>query len=563
MNAMINKNSVHDLLRLVFRRRIVFLLGAALFAMMVLVASHYVALKYTGKAIFEFGLETAAEEISRTSRDSFGTIKERMVHDLSGYQAVEKAIEELGLTEGLAHAKDGSLTVSGQSTLQQMVTDFMEDVEVTWEARSAKEDLVSISFTSSDPLLAEKVPNILVKNYINRTYERILTGLKRQHDFLKEKYEDANRELEKAMRDKIDFETQHAGMLPDNPSAFQEKIERAQAELTAAQRRLEVAQLRVARLDALKSQSTSRTPDEANASKIIKQPNPELARLKRQLNDLQDELDTALVFNRMTEEHPKVKSLRIKITQTENRIKNTPPEIVRETVFASGADVLDISMASAAAKSEHQTATNDIKRLTALLAGYNKMWANFAPVRQDYLALLKKTNDNLAEVEHWKGRLDQVQIALAAAVDNRLTRMKAIQPSHHQFLPAWPSLPAILALAICGGLAFGAALVFLAKSLDRTIKTPEEAAEYFDVPVHGVIGEIVTPARRLRRLIRRWVLVPAMSLVVVLALFISGTSAVLRLTHPQSYKQMWSSPVGFMQGQITPAVDRISEKLRD
>ena len=136
--------SFHAFLRLVFRRRRLFMVGAVVFAVAALAVSHFIPLKYSGKAVFEFGLEAAAEEISRTSAESFGTIKERLSHDLAGYQAMEASIGELRLTEGLPRDGDGRLTQEGQAALQQMVSRFMDATEVVWEARSKQEDLISI-----------------------------------------------------------------------------------------------------------------------------------------------------------------------------------------------------------------------------------------------------------------------------------------------------------------------------------------------------------------------------------------------------------------------------------
>jgi uncharacterized protein involved in exopolysaccharide biosynthesis len=555
------KGSVHDLLRLVFRRRVLFLVGALLFAIAVLVASHFMPLKYSGKTIFEFGLEAAAEEISRTSKESFGTIKERLVHDLCGYQAMESAIKELHLTEGLPHDSGGRLTDEGRAALQEMVRASMAATNVVWEARSKQEDLVSVSFTHPDPKLAENVPNILVRNYINRTYERIRSGLKRQHDFLRIKVEDTDKQLAEATREKIDFETRHAGMLPDNPAAFQEKIERCRAELKAARGSYEKARLKLARLDALRVQSTTTAPAE-HASMVVKQPNPEYGRLKVQLHDLVDELDTSLVLKHMTEEHPTVRALRVKIAQTKRRLAEAPNEVIKERVFASGTELIELSMAAAGAQSELEAAQNEIGRLENLSREYDKAWANFAPVRQGYLALLKKVNDSAAEAHHWRTRLESIQIALTAAVDNRLTRLKAVQPAQQQFLPSSPSLPAVLGLAVGGGLAFGAGLVFLAKTLDRTIRTPVEASEYFDLPVHGVISEIVTPAQRAGRLLKRWFLRPVICLILLVSVWLGGISAIYRLRRPEKYQEFWNSPSGFVGGQIYPLVDRVLDHLK-
>ncbi len=549
------KNSLRDVLRLAFRRKFQFLLAAGIFATAVLIGAHFVPLKYTGKAVFEFGLEAAAEDISKTSSESFDAVKERLAHDIAGYQALEQAAIEAGLNKGLPRDDSGRLTYEGQLAMQTMVGEFMKSTEVVWEARSKQEDLVSVSFTHYDPKVAEVLTNILVKNYINQTYDKIRSGLKRQFDFLVTKVEDCDKMLEAAQRDKIRFETQHAGMLPDNPAAFQDKIDRSRVELSELQRRHEAARLRLVRVTALRQDAS--TQPASQTARMVRQPNPERQRMSLQLQMLRDELDSSLILRHMTEEHPIVKSLRIKITQTEKRVAELPVDVMKEEIGGPPPiSMIDLSMESASAQSEMESLGSEIKRLTELQAGYDKSLASFAPVREDYMVLVKRFNERADEDKQWRGRLESVQVALAAAVDNRLTRLKAIQPARQQFIPSSPSLLVVMVLAIGGALACGAGVVWAAQALDRTINTPEEAQEAFSLPICGVIGEIISPHQKSRMMARRWLLTPAISLVIVAVLSAAAVSVVFRLRFPRQYQQVWSQTTTMLTRAELPQSER-------
>ncbi|MCE5328567.1 MAG: hypothetical protein LLG01_19360 [Planctomycetaceae bacterium] len=546
------KNSLRDMLRLAYRRKLLFLLAAATVATLVLVGAHMVPLKYTGKAVFEFGLEAAAEDISKTSADSFDAVKERLAHDIAGYQAMEQAVVEAGLTKGFPRDDSGALTYEGLLATQGLVGESMKNTEVVWEARSKQEDLVSVSFTHQDPKVAEVLTNILVKNYINQTYDKIRSGLKRQFDFLVTKVEDCDKLLEAAQRDKIRFETEHAGMLPDNPAAFQDKIDRSRVELAELQRRYEAARLRLVRVKALRQESA--TQPSTQIARMVRQPNPEHQRVSVQLQMLRDELDSSLILRHMTEEHPVVKSLRVKIGQTEKRLSEIPLDVMKEEIGGGPpVSLIDLTMESATAQSEMDSLGSEIKRLTELQNGYDKAWASFAPVRQDYMVLVKVFTDRQDEAKQWRGRLESVQVALAAAVDNRLTRLKAIQPAHQQFIPSSPSLLVVMVLAIGGALACGAGVVWAAQALDRSISTPEEAQEAFGLPVCGVIGEIISPHQRSRLLARRWLVTPAVALVLVAVLGAATISMVFRLRFPRQYNQVWTQATTvLMLGECPP-----------
>ncbi len=550
-----SRGTPHDMLRLVFRKRALLLLGASVFAVATMTGSLYLPLKYVSKATFEFGLEAAAAEISRASERDFGTIKERLGHDLTGEHAVEKAIRQLHLTEGMPHDSEGRLTFEGRVALQGMVRSYISALEVIWEARSKQEDLVSVSFTNSDPDLAQNLPNVLVKDYINSTYDRIRSGLKRQYDFLKTKVVDAARKLDVVQREKIDFEAEHAGTMPADPEAFQEKMERTRVELLAAKQKHEAATLKLARLNAMRPGTTSTNP--TIPSTIIRRPNPEIPYLQAKLVDLLDELDTGKVTNHMTEQHPTIKALRLRIAQMEKRIEETPKEIIKERVFSPASEMLDVSMTMASVQSQLGGASNEIARLEGLQADYEVAWANVTEIRHEYLSLAQKVTDCQGETGHWRERLAEVQIALAAAMDNRLTRLKAVHPAQRQFLPSSPALQTVLAMAGLGGLAFGAGLVFLSKVFDRTINSAEEASDYFSLSVHGVIGEIATTSHRFRRGLRRWLLRPLACVIMLAALSLSATAALMRLRFPQKYQQMRESPVQFLQDHTLAVWKRI------
>ena len=537
------KDSIHDVLRLIFRRRYLFVLASALFAIIVLVAAHYVPLKYTGEAIFEFGLETAAEQISRTSKDSFGTIKERMRYDLGGYLAIEKAVRDLQLTQGLPHDNSGQLTSEGQMTLQKLVNKFMGQTEIKWEARSAQEDLVAVRFTHSNPQLAQQMPNTLVANYINKTYESIRAGLKRQYEFLKHKVQDIEVITKELTKKKVHFETQYAGILPKNPLLLHEKIQTTREDLEDLRRRQMLAKQTLSHFRALRQASSDQSDQPVQ---IIKQPNPELPRSEEYLRQLKDDLDSALTLGQMTEKHPTVKALKIKISRLEKRISEMPQEVIKEKVYSNKSEYNDLTVALATAQADLEMTTAEIPRLQRLLTDYEQLWANFAPIRLEYLQFLKEWNDRTAESENWKKRLENVEVALGASINNRLTRLNAIQPAYKQFIPSFPPVWLVLGFSIIGALAFGGGLVFFANSMDRSISSTEQARDYFDLPIHGVTGEIITPKQKTLNRVKNWFIAPAITAVLIVIIALSGMSIVLKLKEVHKYEKWKESPVTFV-----------------
>jgi hypothetical protein len=118
--------------------------------------------------------------------------------------------------------------------------------------------------------------------------------------------------------------------------------------------------------------------------------------------------------------------------------------------------------------------------------------------------------------------------------------------------------------AMGGGLAFGAALVVLMTYMERTVTTTEDAAKYFDLPVHGVIGEIVPAGQRHWRKVCAWSLAPVVTAAVVLTLSLFTWSIYLRLTDTDEYNEKFKKDrSGYIFKQVQETmIDPVWNKLK-
>ena len=153
-------------------------------------------------------------------------------------------------------------------------------------------------------------------------------------------------------------------------------------------------------------------------------------------------------------------------------------------------------------------------------------------------------------------------MALDAEVAKRRTHLESVQTAEKQFRPSSPKLMMILAFTYLGGLAFGGGVVFLINFLDRSISTTEEAGKYFNVPVHGVIGEIITTRQRLRRGIRRYLLAPAVTLLILGVLGIATLSITLWLKSPEKFQEWKAAPVRFVFDHTTTLAGELWQRIR-
>jgi uncharacterized protein involved in exopolysaccharide biosynthesis len=546
----IEKRTPRDLLRIVFRRRALFLVGASVFAVGWLVAARALPVQYTATTVFERRSDEASQEQSKNSPGAVEALRLAMPYDLKGYDAVAQAAENLDLTRGLPHDKQGELTPAGKARKQELVLRLMKAVSVTTDVKTEQVDRVSVSFTDADPRLVQQLPDRLVRNYMNFISNDIVKRLTESREFHARQAQESRGRKQQLTADLIDFETKHAGMMPDDPGAIKEQLDKITTDIEAIRRQQTEATENAAKL---KEMVAARKPNDSEEPlQVVKGPNPELQRLKEQRDQAQEQLDSAKTLSHMTEKHPMVATLRAKIADLEARIKETPEEAVLHTVYGQGTtapDGLDIQLASE--ESTVKVMKDELERLLPRQAQLQKQMANFGPVRQEYLKLRADLMEQEAEMKRREAPLLEVETALAAEVAQRRTRLAAIQLALPQYKPSDPKLHYILGVALVGGLAFGGGLVFLSNVMDRAVRTTEDAVEGFGLPIFGVIDEIVTPQERFKRRLLRWTIGPVLSVVILIGLGLSSLSVVLWLQYPDELEKWKAHPVSFL---LSPAL---------
>jgi uncharacterized protein involved in exopolysaccharide biosynthesis len=604
------KKTPRDLLRAVFRRRLLFLVSASMFALTALVVSSWWPLKYTAMAKFERRADPASEDLVRGKSESFDALKMTLQHELVGTGAVEQAVNDLEqkrLLPPLPRGQDAKLTPEGQRQRQDLVRKLMDNLKVLFEVRSEQVDLVSVSFTDADPRLAQELPNILVTNYINHTSEQIVSSLTASRDFLQAKFNEVDARSVELIRKRIDYETKYAGMLPDSPAVLQQEIQRITTDIGLVRRQQALASQKVEQIRIILGQASpppgkaapapkegpEKTPpaasekpastSELSVEQEYKDATQELGRLQDQQQQYQKSMDEMRTLLHMTEKHPKVIAMKKqmedmdkrlvtaknRVADLENRLKesrtlpSTSPLPADPTLDPLRARTFELQQAQLAmemntAQAEYQMATNEIARLEARQADLQKVMANYGPVRQEYMGIVKEVTDQKAEVDRWQNRLNEVQMALSAEAAKHRTHLNQVELAQEQFTPSSPKLLYVLALALVGGLAFGGGLVFLTNAVDRSIATTEDAVDHFGLPVLGTIGEITTVRQRARRRVIQWGLVPAAAVLVAIAIGIATLNIALWLNYREMYNQWRASPVQFI---VTKIGESVSHRL--
>jgi len=579
MSEVLGKWTPRDALRVVFRRSVLFPVSASLFATAVLVASHFIPLKYTGTAKFERRTDPSEEKLAR---ESFEALPLTLHQDLVGYEAVRIAIEVLEGHRQLAPQPPntqrtesklrtfipafprqyGKLTQEGRIEQQRMITEFMRNIRVSWESRARQVDLISVTFTHSNRDLAKELPNTLVHGYMSRTHSRIQQRLTARKEGYEEEITRCERRIKERMIEKESFKKEHTGEFLDDPEALQIRMNEIESDLRTLYRQNDKAKKQLARLESLLAQAEQ---SKGNPKREVSEDELEYARLRMYKVYSQEMLDAALLD--YTEKHPRVETLRANIASLDasiTKLKSKLPVGVDEaTADGRVRTPADLRPALAAVKSEVESTDGAIERRNQQLKDYQELMKRSLPVRRDYLAILKRIEEEEAERARWKERLREVQMTLSLQVAALIEPPLIVrQRAEEQFRPSSPKLTIVLGLAFVGGLGFGGALVLLLNFLDRSIGTTEQATSYFKVPVHGAIGEIITSKRKLRIKMKRYILGPAIAMVLAFAVGTAMLSIGLKLRAPERFEKWKGNPAEFVYGEASDKVHRVVQWIK-
>ncbi len=546
-----------DILRIVFRRRWLFVFSSIVLMLIILGSVPYWPRQYTGEAIFETSTDPASDDLMQQGSHSFEAVQGTLRQELSGRSAIEEALQTLKKTEGLPREPGSNqLTDQGMMMFQEMVREVQSRVVVSTDVPGRSVNYIRVRYTDSDPKLAQDLPNQLVFQYRVRKPEERLKSLEGSREFLLSRAQSIEKALRELEKQRDDMESKNRGIMPDSLASLTKQLEDLRTELRVATTQRDAARQRVAGLKEVLDRASSQT----EPIQETRGPNPELQDLREQLRQSRRMLEGMVPpVGRMKEEHPDVIALRSSIEQMELRLQDLPDEVVITKVYGTPESVAVYRMQLAAAEADYNTRNDEIERMEARLAALEDLSTNYLPVRQQFHELSSQIARRQTEMEEAQEQLREIERHVDAEVRHRALRLQTIQDAQKQYLPSFPQLWHILAAAIIGGLSAGAGLVFLAHAVDRTVGTSDEADEEFGVPVCGVVSEIVTPRQRIARRLVFWGLGPAVTAVLMLAMGAVFLNAMLWLQYPEEYAQWRHNPLGYVSRQVDTQIDRLQQ----
>jgi len=511
-----------DYVGMVWRRRKTALLLAGPFACITFVAFNFVPRHYTARTVFERHGDTIARRTEKTVPESFTNLKPMLMTDLTDGEAVRRALRKLGHLDRFDRDWAGALTGDGEAEAARMTRTVQKGLRPMWVVKSANVDRVALSLTSTDPVLAYTVPNQLVRDYIDATHKRLVEQLGQSLKFLSERIDLAKATAAEVRTQRHAFLAKHPDTMPENPQILTERLRQIDTEMETLQQQQKFAADRLAELQPTVEAGGAFRGGGGKA-------NPAYVAVARKIVDLEKQIAHLRDDYRMTEKHPRLVKLSKALAAQQAELAGIPPRLAGPRV---------VNPAVAQARIELSRFDRLIARKQELRERYQIAQANFVPVAREYQCLTDRIEQAEAEVGMWRHNRAEVQMALDAERNGSRTHMGVVKPAALVTRPSWPALWHVFGLALGGGVIFGITVVILMTRLSRSFASPEDARESLGLPLLGVVGPILSPTARRLRALRRYLLIPAMTCILVAITVVAAATVVMSTNYPVKYAQI-------------------------
>ncbi len=546
-------------LEILRRRKWLFILPILTGALLVLVVSLFVPRVYVATASFERADDVVLSSLIQTNTPySFTTLREAAPVDLLGYDAVARAVDQLGLLDHLPVGPEGRLTDEAKFERRQFISGLAGDLSHRLVQNGNRQDVIYLRYEGKNPQLGEKMISRIMDNYVTLMQTKISDILHQSHEFFRKEAAGRKKRVARLMWEQIQFGLDHPGVMPDDPDVLDRRLEaetRALDEirelLKAARAKLEAQEEYLGEIEEQAEEGFTALPTRPQVEARVV--NPTWKELDKEIQHLEEQV--ADLRTTLTDEHPKIVGLLNKIDIRRRKMESTPqwltpterPETVqqdpREAWEAEKRRIemeRDLNLTTIAeleaGELEHRQAIKEI--------GESKR--RLFERREEFMAMQQELDDARADLRVWNKHAETLEQVLVATTQDRGIQFAIIDEARSKLIPEYPTLLGVFTMASGVGLGLGAALVFLRELLDRSLRHPSRVRQTLGIPVLETIGEIRTG--RMRTWILRQQLLPAVAMVETVGIMAVSLLIYISLTQPMMYeniidqvKRLWAT----------------------
>ena len=374
----------------------------------------------------------------------------------------------------------------------------------------------SLSFKGKEPSTVQKVVSELTTLFLNENLKERAEQSASTTEFLDNEAEALDIELIEMEQQISDFKDENQGSLPELNSFNLNMLDRSEREIIEINSRIqhletreievaaELAQLSPSAPTILSSgEAVLSNPDRLKAlrseyrrkSSLYREDHPDLARLKREINELEDTEGTAgkkevLIEQLRTSQfklneaqdryslnHPEVKRLEVLVSDLETEIQHVADDRLNSEIVPDNPAYVILSTRLKSIASEKKSLSQKRNAIQETANQYKRLLLRAPEVEKDYQALLRNYQNKQFKYQEIKTKLMEAELGRNLEQERKGERFTLIQPPEIPEKPFSPNRQLFVGLSFVLAIGLGFGFAFLIEAIDPKVYG-ERAIEY-------------------------------------------------------------------------------------
>lgn len=375
-------------------------------------------------------------------------------------------IEQLGMAENPAFANPSAMAkLDPEARKVRLIALFKSALNVELIPKTR---MILVGFDSRDPVLAARVANTLVTNYVDYNFQLKYDATRQASGWMETQLDELKAKVEKSQQALVDYERQHS--LNSVGSGAQDRENVEDQVLSDLSKDLTTAQAERIEKESLYNQVQA---DRAQIARLAH--NDLLQRLEEKLSEEKQEYTEALA--QYGPKYPRALRFQKQIDETQSQIGQEQDRVIDRIRLDYGTAVNRENLARAAVAREKEV----LGGVNQLLVQHNILQRDFDANEQLYQNLIQRLKDATVSAGLRSTNVHQVDVALPP--DRPIRPRKLLN----------------ISVATLAGLMLGIMLAFGQEALDHSIRSAEEIEALLAIPTLGTI-----PLHRLPRASRAY-----------------------------------------------------------
>lgn len=555
------RQTVAEVLRILLLRRWIFFVPFCLAATAAFLASHRLPRVYQASATFEQENDPVSVNLPPPLVTStFSYFLSTLEQDIKSDAVLGPIVEDLGLAEDLPRDPDGTLTEQGRERRVGLGKSLAADVRVKAWRRSPYRTVVDLRYTGANPEVMVRLLEGMKEGYKRLVRRKVAEKLVDARDWYQERGDEQQEIIDEIDRKLTRLRMDHPGVDPANPDSIAYRLTSLQEQLAEQKRARSRLNSQIASRQEFLSRARTRPlpPQPEQPPPVPDWVSPQARRLLAAIDASEARIAELKLARGMTERHPDIVAERQlqerhrRALEMEHDAQAGVAEGPVEAPDALWAAPTDDAWLPAITQAEtelqnlldEQTwAGQETEKLEAEIADYVRMQGEIFDQRQEFSRIQEELERATDEHDTYIGLVAQCDRALTVENENRGILFTDVVEARGSVVPVSPLAKTVLTLSLLAGVAAGAGFVVLAELFDRRFRTATQVTKALGLPILEGIDEIVTSAERRKQFVRRAVVVPIASAVLLTLLGVSGGLSYLSLRHPARFERLMQTPI--------------------